>query len=205
MQLLERIEKKNAELVLLKAQLNPHFLFNILNNLYSVALQDNSLRVAEGIQKLGDIMRFMLHDNLSDYIPLERELDYLKNYIQIQTLRLSPYVGISITTDLPASHCPQRIAPMLIIPFVENAFKHGISYQHVSWIHILLHCQDNSLRLLVKNSIHSSQKKDLRQESGVGLENVRKRLQLLYHHKHRLQIDQNENEFVVELLVEFDA
>ena len=119
--------QSNANLDFLRSQINPHFLFNTLNTLYGTALQENSERTAQGIQMLGDMMRFMLHENHQHKILLSREIEYMRNYIELQSLRTSASPDIGIQTKIEEVLDEKFIAPMLLIPFVENAFKHGIS------------------------------------------------------------------------------
>lgn len=192
-----------ANLDLLRSQINPHFLFNALNTLYGTALQENSERTAQGIQMLGDMMRFMLHENLQRTILLAREVEYLRNYIDLQLLRTSASPDIIIETKMEEVLEQQHIAPMLLIPFVENAFKHGISLQHKSWIRISLHCDQNRLYFDVYNSIHKKSEQDPeKNKSGIGLRNVRQRLELLYPQKHELIIRETPEEFFVHLTLE---
>jgi two-component system LytT family sensor kinase len=126
--------QSDASLNLLKSQINPHFMFNALNTLYGTALQENAGRTGEGIQKLGDMMRFMLHENMKDKIALARDIEYLNSYILLQKLRTSSSKDIVITTEVEHTANNLQIAPMLLIPFVENAFKHGISLINHSFI-----------------------------------------------------------------------
>ena len=203
MQLLQQAEHNSAELAALKAQINPHFLFNALNTLYSTALQERSEKTAEGIQKLGDMMRFMLHDNERDTIELSRELAYLHDYVALQKLRIGEAANVSIQLELPPQPCPQTLAPMLLMPFVENAFKHGISLRHPTWIHIAVRCEKNTIGLTVRNSVHLKTADDPEREaSGIGLDNVQKRLQLLYPDRHQLSIQQTTTEFSIALEIQ---
>ncbi|AHF16372.1 sensor histidine kinase [Niabella soli] len=191
-----------ANLGFLRSQINPHFLFNALNTLYGTALQENAERTGEGIQKLGDMMRFMLHENMQDKILLVREADYLRNYIDLQKLRTatSPDISIQVKIDEPATSL--QIAPMLLIPFVENAFKHGISLKEPSHITIALHTQNNLLYFDVQNSIHLKPDGDPeRFKSGIGLQNVKERLQLEYPERHELLIRQTAKDFFVHLTI----
>lgn len=191
-----------ADLQLLRSQINPHFLFNALNTLYGTALREQAPNAAAGIQKLGDMMRFMLHDNLLDAIPLEREVDYLRNYIELQMLRIQDQPDMYIDHALPDHPCMGLIAPMLLIPFVENAFKHGISLRRSSWINIRLACGNGPLRFEVRNSIHPQPHNDPeRTQSGIGLQNVRERLALLYPGRHVLDIADNGFEFSIALTI----
>ncbi|WP_233168862.1 sensor histidine kinase [Hymenobacter sp. BT523] len=199
----QELGQSEATLELLRSQINPHFLFNALNTLYGTALQENGERTAQGIQMLGDMMRFMLHENHQPRILLARELDYLRNYVELQSLRIATSPGISIDTALDEVPLGSSIAPMLLIPFVENAFKHGISLQHKSWIKVSLHVTDNRLYFDVYNSIHPKSEATLPDEtSGLGLANVRQRLALLYPGRHELVIRQTLGEYFVHLTLE---
>jgi two-component system LytT family sensor kinase len=192
--------KSDANLGFLKSQINPHFLFNALNTLYGTALQEKADRTGEGIQKLGDMMRFMLQENMQDKISLSRDIDYLNNYIALQQLRTSTSVDIVISTEIEEQLSPMEITPMLLIPFVENAFKHGISLQSPSHIKITLQTKGDTLYFDVNNSIHLKADGDPEKlNSGIGLENVRQRLNLLYPKKHELIIRESAKEFFVHL------
>jgi len=196
----------NANLQYLRSQINPHFLFNALNTLYGTALMEKADKTGEGIQKLGDMMRFMLHENHQDKIALSRELDYLHNYIDLQNMRLalSPDLVIDIRIEDIAGY--HEIAPMLLIPFVENAYKHGVSLQEKSWINVDLHKHDNVLHLDVRNSVHPVNLNDPeRDQSGTGLDNVKQRLQLMYPDRHELVIRQNAREFFIHLSLTLTA
>jgi two-component system LytT family sensor kinase len=189
-----------ANLDFLRSQINPHFLFNALNTLYGTALQENSERTAQGIQMLGDMMRFMLHENHQQKILLAREIEYMRNYIDLQLLRTSSSPDIMIETNLEEVLDQKFIAPMLLIPFVENAFKHGISLKEKSWIRISLHCDQGKVYFDVYNSTHKKPESDPEKDkSGVGLKNVKQRLELLYPDKHDLIIRQTPEEYFVHL------
>nr|WP_288810371.1 histidine kinase [uncultured Sphingobacterium sp.] len=197
--------KSDANLNFLKSQINPHFLFNALNTLYGTALQEKAERTGAGIQQLGDMMRFMLHENTQDKISLIREVEYLNNYIALQTLRTSQSAGIKIETLIEEQFENYQITPMLLIPFVENAFKHGISLQKPSYIKISLQVRGNVLFFDVSNSINLKNDNDPEKlKSGVGLDNVRKRLLLLYKNRHELIIRENAQEFFVHLTLHID-
>ncbi|MBN8787072.1 MAG: histidine kinase [Terrimonas sp.] len=194
--------KTTADLQFLRSQINPHFLFNALNTIYGTALQESADRTAEGVQKLGDMMRFMLEENQQDKIPLGKELTYLTNYIELQKLRtqISPDIDISFTSK--TEQCHHEIAPMLLIPFVENAFKHGISLQEKSWIRINISCDTEHLYFDVYNSVHPRKETDPeKNRSGIGLENVKQRLSLLYPHQHELQIRSTSTEYFIHLTI----
>lgn len=195
--------KSDANLNFLKSQINPHFLFNALNTLYGTALQENAERTSEGIQKLGDMMRFMLQENTQDTIFLSRDIDYLNNYILLQKLRTSTSEDITIDTQIEEYTGLAMITPMLLIPFVENAFKHGISLQNPSHIRITLQTKGDTLYFDVHNSIHVRHDNDPEKgQSGIGLENVKQRLTLLYPERHDLSIHQNAKEFFIHLTLQ---
>ncbi|GAB2985305.1 hypothetical protein GCM10027049_24850 [Mucilaginibacter puniceus] len=194
--------QSTANLDFLRSQINPHFLFNALNTLYGTALQENADRTGTGIQKLGDMMRFMLHENVQEKISLARELDYLNNYIDLQTLRTQASPDIVIDVQIDEQINGLQIAPMLLIPFVENAFKHGISLREPSHIKIVLHTRNNELFFDVTNTVHPKTGSDPEKDkSGIGLENVKQRLQLQYPDRHELVIRESGKEFFIHLTV----
>ncbi|HOY14321.1 MAG TPA: histidine kinase, partial [Saprospiraceae bacterium] len=180
------LAKSEANLQLLKSQINPHFLFNALNTLYGTALKGDSDQTAEGIQKLGDMMRFMLHENTLDFIPMEKEVEYLRNFITLQKLRIQSSPDIMVEDNIDEAVCNNQIAPMLLIPFVENAFKHGISLKEKSWIKINLVCTEDIVTFEVSNSLHKSSHDLENGKSGIGLTNVKGRLNLQYPDKYTL-------------------
>jgi two-component system LytT family sensor kinase len=202
-QLKTELIKSDASLSFLQSQINPHFLFNALNTLYGTALQENAERTGEGIQKLGDMMRFMLHENVQEKISLTRDVDYLENYITLQKLRTSRSADIVIDTQIDEQLNNLQIAPMLLIPFVENAFKHGISLQQPSHIKITLQTRENTLYFDVHNSIYIKPDNDPEKlKSGIGLPNVKQRLALLYPNKHELIIRESAKEFFIHLTIQ---
>lgn len=156
----KELGQTSADLKLLQSQINPHFLFNVMNTIYGIALQENAERTAEGIQKLGDMMRFMLHENQQDTIALFKEIAYLKEYLYLQSLRTSTTSTIQNTVDIQNVEDEYQIPPMLLIPFVENAFKHGISLNKPSWIRVQLSVDDGVLKFSVYNSIHKAHEHD---------------------------------------------
>ncbi|PVY39745.1 sensor histidine kinase [Pontibacter virosus] len=199
----KELGSSTANLDFLRSQINPHFLFNALNTLYGTALQENSERTAQGIQMLGDMMRFMLHENHQQKILLSREIEYMRNYIDLQLLRTSASPNISIETKIDDVVGDLYIAPMLLIPFIENAFKHGISLKHRSWIRISLHSEQNKIFFDVYNSKQKKSEQDPEKDaSGIGLINVRQRLNLLYPERHELIIRDTPEEFFVHLTLQ---
>ena len=188
-------EKVNAELSFLKAQINPHFLFNSLNNIYSMAV-NKSKNTAEAIEMFSEIMRFVIFETQHDFVPMERKIEYINNYIALQKLRLSSTVEVNYTvTGVPGA---LQIAPMLLMPFIENAFKHGISTEKKSVIDIRLEISDNELHMLVKNT-KFSKIIPITNNPGLGIKNTVKRLELIYPGKYMLNISDNEKEYCVSL------
>ena len=198
-----QLVQSKADLQFLRSQINPHFLFNILNTLYGTALQENASNTAEGIQKLGDMMRFMLHENNLDFIDMEKEVDYLNNYIALQKLRTQSSPEIIIEDNINGQNCNHKIAPMLLIPLVENAFKHGISLKEKSWIKINLHCNEKDILFEVRNSVHQRYDNDPEKErSGIGFNNVLERLKLIYPGKFQISVNDDGKEFFVLLSIQ---
>jgi LytS/YehU family sensor histidine kinase len=191
-----------ADLDFLRAQINPHFLFNALNTLYGTALQENAVNTSEGIQKLGDMMRFMLDENHLEKIPMHKEVAYLQNYISLQRLRTQGAADIQINVNIEENFCEHDIAPMLLIPFVENAFKYGISLRNRSRIAISLSCDAEKIYFDVSNTTHTRPEHDPEKEGrGIGLNNVKNRLALLYPERHELSIRQTATEYFVHLTI----
>lgn len=195
--------KSKADLQFLRSQINPHFLFNVLNTLYGTALQENAELTAGGIQKLGDMMRFMLHENNLDFIQMSKEIAYMENYIALQKLRTQSSSEIIIEDNISSQTCNHKIAPMLLIPFVENAFKHGISLKEKSWIKINLDCNEKNILFEVRNSMHPRKDSDPEKErSGIGFKNVLERLKLIYPGKHQISVNGDGKEFFVQLSIQ---
>ena len=195
--------QSEADLQFLRSQINPHFLFNVLNTLYGTALQEGAERTAEGVQKLGDMMRFMLHENHLAEIPMSKEIEYLRNYIALQELRTESAESIRIEASIQETFPEYRIAPMLLIPFVENSFKHGISLREPSWIKLHLYSEGNRILFEIRNSVHARKGDDPeKMRSGIGLKNVLHRLKLLYPNRHEFYMHQDEKEFFVQLTLQ---
>lgn len=201
-----QVNQGEAGMDFLRSQINPHFLFNALNTLYASSLMENAEKTSDGIQKLGDMMRFMLHENQLPRIPLSREINYLRNYLDLQMLRFGSQDNLDIDIQINENQCTGEIAPMLLIPFVENAFKHGISAKEKSWIKLNLRCIAGSVHLDLVNSTHPEKpaSEKSREESGIGLENVKSRLQLVYPNRHNLNIISNDTDFFVHLSIQLN-
>ncbi len=202
-QLKTELGQSSASFDFLRSQINPHFLFNALNTIYGTALQEKAERTSEGIEKLGDMMRFMLQENMQEKISLTREVDYLNNYISLQRLRTDTSPEVKIQAEIESHVNNLQISPMLLIPFVENAFKHGISLQEPSHIKVTLQTREKALYFDVHNSIRPKNENDPeKNESGIGLSNVKQRLQLLYPGKHELIIGDTGKEYFVHLTLQ---
>jgi len=198
----KELGQSNANADFLRSQINPHFLFNALNTIYGTAIQEGAERTCEAVEKLSEMMRFMLHENSQNQIPLASELNYLENYISLQKLRSDPTLTVTVHTAVDEAARELPIAPMLLIPFVENAFKHGISLRAPSHIHLDLNARGQTLNLDLHNSRHPRPENDPeRGHSGIGLTNVRQRLQLLYPDRHELVIRETVQEFFVHLTI----
>lgn len=192
-------ETLRAELNFLKAQVNPHFLFNVLNMAYSSASKNDDQETAGIIEELANMMRYMLYESNVNRIALEKEIEYLQSFVNLQKKRLSSEVLPSIEFKVDGTIEKYQIAPLLLIPFVENAFKHGIRMGNETFIRIKLLVQDNLLQFEVKNSISKNSNELETQYGGVGLENVKKRLELLYPNQYELIINEEEKQYSVNL------
>ncbi len=191
----EKQEKSQAEVAYLKAQINPHFLFNTLNGIYSLAIQKSDA-TAPAIVKLSEMMRYVTTESQQEFVPLEKEMNYLRNYIDLQKMRVGETIALVFRIDGEA--LGKSIAPLLLIPFIENAFKYGINPEEKSEINIHIQLLTDVVLLDVKNQKVNIQSSD---GAGTGLENARKRLALSYPGRHTLQIDETEFRFAVHLKV----
>lgn len=188
-------EKAHAELSYLKAQINPHFLFNTLNTIYSLAIK-NSPDTSEAVLKLSGMMRYVLSEGNNTFVSLEKEIAYITDYVDLQKIRVQRSVNLSY--DVEGDTTGKKIAPILLIPFIENAFKYGVNSEEKSAIGIHIHISDDLLLLKVKNNkVRVSTAHETK--SGLGIENTRFRLQLLYPGRHKLNIRETQDEFAVEL------
>lgn len=191
-------DKVNAELQILKNQLQPHFLFNTLNNIYSIVLSGDK-NGAGAILKLSDILSYMLYECNVDLVGLEKEVGLIKNYIQLEKIRYGERLDLSFEVD--GGIKGKTIAPLILIPFVENAFKHGVfENEKYSWIRIHLQTDENELTFIVENSLPENNNGNSAVKSGIGLNNVKKRLELLYPEKHHLIMTKTET-FLINLKI----
>lgn len=191
-------EKRNAEISFLKAQVNPHFLFNTLNSIYSQAIVEGAKETATGIIKLSDMMRYVSNASSQKFVSLEKELDYIQNYVDLQKNRFGDTIKIIYTVDGPAKG--KQITPLILISFVENAFKHGVNPEEDSCIEIAIQIHDTELELKVFNKkVNIVYKEEF--ASGLGIENTSNRLKLIYPDKHVLDIENTAKEFSVRLKI----
>ncbi|SDE36056.1 Histidine kinase [Pricia antarctica] len=187
-------EKIDSELRFLKTQLNPHFLFNSLNTIYSLSVKKSD-ETPEAIMNISELMRYMLYEANRDKVPLAKEINYLKSYVQLQRQRLSRDANLKL--KISGKEEGKMVAPMLFIVFIENAFKYGTDFQGKTDIEINLSIKDRSICLYVKNIIGAHQSRE--GSSGIGIENVRNRLNLLYPDAYDLTIGDNGVHYEVNL------
>ena len=188
---------KTAELQLLKSQINPHFIFNSLNILYATALEENSSKTAESIAKMSNLIRYMVEDNTKEFVSVHKEVKYLNDYIKLQLMRSSVDHDIDFNIDITYDN---PIAPMILIPFVENAFKHGINPNETSTLFLNFISSQERIYFQLINSVDNNRiYSDFERGFGIGIGNVEKRMQLIYPKKHKLSIGQENNVFIVEL------
>ena len=193
----------STEIKFLKSQINPHFLFNTLNNLFSMAQEKGNDELADGISKLSGMMRYMIYDSNAGSVPLNKEIAYLEDCITLNKLRYADD-EVKVIFDYQAQTGSATIAPMLFIPFVENAFKHGVSIGQTSGIDIAIMVSDQKLIFTCINTKYSTIKKMEDEKSGIGLENVKRRLDLLYPGKHNLQINEDQGKYIVKLEIDLE-
>ena len=195
-------EKLEAELNYLKAQVHPHFLFNTLNNLYALTLQSSS-DAPKVVLKLSGLMSYMLYDSQSERISLDKEIAHIRNYIELEKLRYGNRLDVSLNVSGEIEG--KKIAPLLLIPFVENAFKHGVSHETDNvWVTIDLKVKDEWLSVKVENShtgTDSSPADNVTHGGGIGLLNVKRRLDLLYPNTHRLILQKEPEYYTVDLKI----
>lgn len=186
-------EKKSAEIQALKTQINPHFIFNSLNNIYSLVYQKSD-KALPAIEELSELLRYSTKDLQQDFIPLKREVGYIESLIALEKLRIRNPEKIIFEKNIENENL--EISPMLLVPFVENAFKHGDFNEHE--MKIDLKEENNILNFRIENQKRNGSKDHA---SGIGIGNVKKRLELIYPNKHELNISDSENLFVVELKI----
>jgi two-component system LytT family sensor kinase len=189
-------EKKDMELQFLKSQLNPHFLFNSLNNIYSLAYQKSD-KTADAVLKLSEIMRYMIYESNDSWVSLRKEIEYVQSYIELQRLRFKD--GAAVELSLNGEIDNQQIVPLILISFVENAFKHGIANDPKDPIKIHIIANQKILHFSITNKKNNHNKDEM---GGVGLSNVERRLQLLYPDRYRLNIVNSATHYTSELMLD---
>lgn len=189
-------EKLETELSYLKAQINPHFLFNTLNSIYSLAIEKSDY-TPTAVVKLSGLMRYIISESSKNFVSLQNELTYIQDYIELQKFRLGGTVQINYITE--GSAAGKQIAPLLLITFVENAFKYGVNPEEISDIFISIILKDNHLSLMVANNKVSHQ--NHKDSSGLGLKNTKHRLEMLYPGQYSLDINDGLQKFIVELQI----
>jgi hypothetical protein len=191
-------QRQAGELALLKSQVNPHFLFNTLNNIYSLVYQKSD-EAPEAVMKFSSIMRYVLYDSRTEMVLLDKEIEYLVSYIELQKLRIREPDFVLLKVE---GNCEGvAIAPMLLIPFVENAFKHA-GKENIPAITVSLFTDLRYIRFEVSNYKQSDIQVIEKQFSGVGIENIRRRLELIYPGRHHLEIKEENNQFKVKLEIQ---
>jgi len=187
-------EKLESELKMLKFQVNPHFLFNTLNNIHTLVYKKSD-KAPEAVLKLSSLMRYMLYETEGDRVSLKRELEYLHNFVELQKLRLTDNQRVSMKIE--GNPDGYEIAPLLLIPFIENAFKHGTSTSKSATIEIAFHISNGELIFNCTNDLQPNSVS--KSGSGIGLANVKKRLDLIYSGRYRLNIDTNNEKYSLTL------
>jgi len=189
-------ETLKTELAFLRSQVSPHFLFNVLNNMVALA-RKGSDQLEPSLIKLSSLLRYMLYETTEEKVPLEKEVTYLKSYVDLQIQRFRKTMPVHIVLREPDAL--YEIEPMLLIPFVENAFKHGVSLDPDAAIEIELSAVKGLLQLLVRNKYKDDENEPKDKSSGIGLVNVERRINLLYKDRHSLLINKKNGWFTVSL------
>ena len=196
------IAKRDAarnELSALKAQINPHFLFNNLNTIYSMASQKDE-RTADVVLKLSDFLRYVLYDTASETIPLEKEVEIIRTYVGLQEERLNPAISkVVLTTE--GDFEKVKIAPLLLLPLAENCFKHGVG-KNAGTIRISISFDGNQLILKTENKIALREKTSPDENAGIGIKNVEKRLLLIYPNRHSLEYQGNDGVYILDMKID---
>jgi LytS/YehU family sensor histidine kinase len=191
-------ERLKSELALLRNQVSPHFLMNTLNNIYALIAVDTD-RAMDAVIRLSTLMRYLLYDTNAGTTSLIKEVGFIESYFSLMKLRYTKDIDLKL--ELPDNIPEIAIPPMLFISFLENAFKHGVSYQKKSFVLFHIDIDGSRLNCTIRNSVHSNKEKPCDHYSGIGLVNVKKSLDLLYPKSYTLNIDNKDNEFTVSLSI----
>lgn len=194
-------DRLRSEIAYLKAQINPHFLFNVLNNLYALTIVKSN-EAPDAVVKLSNLMRYIINESSKDFVTLDKELEYIKNFIGLQKLRLTDKTRLDfeIKNNQKGSLV---IAPLLMISFIENAFKYGVNPDKESVIIICITIEGKTVNLIVKNTIAADVCES--EKNGVGIYNSSKRLEMIYPQKHKLTINESQDYFEINLIIELNA
>lgn len=197
-------QRMQSEIKFLKSQINPHFLFNTLNSLYALTLKKSD-KAPEIVIKLSEMMRYMLYESNERRVPLQKEVNYIQNYLALEALRQSGHADIRFNVE--GQITDQTIAPLIFIPFLENSFKHGLNHQiSDGYVHVTMKVLDNKLLLRILNSKPAQLPQPSEKTSGgIGLANVQRRLNLLYPNQYKLDIEDSDKEHIVELSLALTA
>lgn len=193
-------EKFDAEISMFKQQINPHFVFNVLNSIY-FAIPKSTELAQDIVMRLSEMLSHQLYDINKEWIPVNKELEYLHNYIELEKIRQGS--ALQLDCDLPALIPNLQISPILLLPFVENAFKYAPTYNPSSyWVKIQAHIEGKSLHFQVSNPFEASNQVNQHKKGGIGIANVQKRLAMIYPKQHQLHISQDEQVWKVDLVIE---
>ncbi len=198
------LQKQNmrASIDFLRSQINPHFFFNALNNIYAITRRNKDQEAGDAIMKLSAVMRYMIYDSDVDLISLDKEVEHIKQYIDLVRLKFDKNDPLDIQFSVKGKTGNYQIAPLILLPFIENSCKHGLTATGSGFVHIELSVEDGNLLFAVENSKAGIQ--DLyRKHPGIGLENVKSRLELLYPEMHLLSIEDSENNYKIQLKINF--
>jgi len=187
-----REDKLKTELAYLKTQVNPHFLFNTLNNMYVMARKQNE-NLPSTIMQLSDLLRYQLYETEEDTVPLHKEIDYLKNYLKLEQLRRQ---HLKLDFEVKGNPSMTKVRPLILLPYIENAFKYSNSGTGSDYIKIVIDAKEDSLEFAVENTKGSLHRREV---GGIGLANAQRRLDLAYDGKYDLQINETEDRFIVNL------
>jgi two-component system LytT family sensor kinase len=196
-------EKMRADIDLLRSQINPHFFFNALNNIFAITQRNRDDEAGQGIMKLSGLMRYIIYDSNVAEISLVREMEHIDSYLEVARLKFAKHESVDIKIEKEGNFSAYKIAPLLLIPFVENAFKHGVGSKGDGYIHMSFKVTDGTLDFRIENPILDKEE-SLKKHSGIGLDNVKKRLEMLYPNRHQLDILDTEGVFEVQLTVKLE-
>ena len=186
-------EKMKAELIFLKSQVSPHFFFNMLNNLYGLVAKDPQ-KAQELILKLSDMMRYSIYEGEKETVTIQEEIEFLKNYIALHKMRYHKEIIVDFKCDIDEN---QKVVPLLFIILLENAFKHGVeNLRENAYIKMSLTTSQNEIRFVIENNYEKA-----KNQSGIGLKNLKRRLELVYPNQHELTFSATENEYQVQLIL----